>query len=40
MEEEYELQTPRTEEGSKYLEPYKIYDNDGEHYENDNMNIA
>ena len=40
MEEEYVLHNPRIGEDSEYLEPYKIYDNDGELYENDNMYLA
>ena len=40
VEEEYVLHNPLIGEDSEYLEPYKIYDNDGELYENDNMYLA
>ena len=40
VEEEYVLHNPRIYEDSEYLEPYKIYDYDGELYENDNMYLA
>ena len=40
VEEEYMLHNPRIEEDSEYLEPYKIYDNDRDLYENDNMYLA
>ena len=40
VEEEYVLHNRRIGEDSEYLEPYKIYDHDGELYENDNMYLA
>ena len=40
VEEEYVLHNPRIDEDSEYLEAYKIYDNDGELYENDNMYVV
>ena len=40
VEEEYVLHNPRIGEDSEYLEPYKIYDNEGDLYENDNMYLA
>ena len=40
MEEEYVLHNPQLEEDHEYVEEYKIYDNDGELYENDNMYVV
>ena len=40
MEEEYVLHNPQLEEDHECVEEYKIYNNDGELYENDNMYLA
>lgn len=40
IDEEYVLYNPQIEEDHEYLNEYKVYDNDGELYENDNMYLA